>query len=84
MLRREGAGGKQSRCRSHVNWYEIQFPTTQSQEDDRFYTDVRLKGNGLDLVEVQDNGEGISPENYESIGARELHPQSPVSRFSHY
>jgi DNA mismatch repair ATPase MutL len=29
---------------------------------------VRFKNNGLDLIEVQDNGTGISPENYESVG----------------
>lgn len=30
--------------------------------------EVRFKNNGLDLVEVQDNGSGISPENYENVG----------------
>lgn len=31
-------------------------------------SEVRFKNNGLDLVEVQDNGSGISPENYENVG----------------
>lgn len=31
--------------------------------------DVRFKNNGLDLIEVQDNGGGIAPENYEGLGA---------------
>jgi LytS/YehU family sensor histidine kinase len=30
--------------------------------------EVRFKNNGLDSIEVQDNGSGISPENYENIG----------------
>jgi hypothetical protein len=33
-----------------------------------FYSEVRFKNNGLDLIEVQDNGTGISPENYENVG----------------
>ncbi|KAL8946818.1 MAG: hypothetical protein Q9222_006834, partial [Ikaeria aurantiellina] len=30
--------------------------------------EIRFKGNGLDSIEVQDNGTGISPENHETIG----------------
>lgn len=30
--------------------------------------DVRFKNNGLDLIEVQDNGSGIAPDNYENVG----------------
>ncbi|KAJ5496027.1 hypothetical protein N7539_001143 [Penicillium diatomitis] len=29
--------------------------------------EVRFKNNGLDLIEVQDNGSGISPDNYENV-----------------
>jgi signal transduction histidine kinase len=32
------------------------------------YAEIRFKNNGLDLIEVQDNGSGISPENYENVG----------------
>jgi len=31
-------------------------------------TEVRFKNNGLDSIDVQDNGDGISPENYETLG----------------
>ena len=31
-------------------------------------TDVRFKNNGLDAIEVQDNGSGIAPDDYETIG----------------
>lgn len=30
--------------------------------------DIRFKNNGLDLIEVQDNGKGISPDDYETVG----------------
>jgi len=30
-------------------------------------TDVRFKDHGLQAVEVQDNGDGISPDSYEAI-----------------
>ena len=30
--------------------------------------EVRFKNNGLDSIEVQDNGGGIAPENYENLG----------------
>ncbi len=33
-----------------------------------FTVDVRFKNNGLDSIEVQDNGGGVSPENYQTIG----------------
>lgn len=29
---------------------------------------MRFKSNGLDAIEVQDNGHGISPNDYETIG----------------
>ncbi|KAL8968446.1 MAG: hypothetical protein Q9183_002455 [Haloplaca sp. 2 TL-2023] len=32
--------------------------------------EVRFKGNGLESIEVQDNGTGISPENYASIALK--------------
>jgi DNA mismatch repair protein PMS2 len=33
---------------------------------------VRFKNNGLDSIEVQDNGHGISPNDYETIGMSNL------------
>ncbi|KAK2740564.1 hypothetical protein FQN57_006068 [Myotisia sp. PD_48] len=41
--------------------------------------DVRFKNNGLDSIEVQDNGYGISPSNYESVALK--HYTSKLSTF---
>ncbi|OJJ32461.1 hypothetical protein ASPWEDRAFT_116503 [Aspergillus wentii DTO 134E9] len=41
--------------------------------------EVRFKNNGLDLIEVQDNGSGISPENYENIALK--HYTSKLSSY---
>jgi DNA mismatch repair ATPase MutL len=30
--------------------------------------EVRFKNSGLDAVEIQDNGNGIAPEDFESVG----------------
>ncbi|UNI22092.1 ATP-binding mismatch repair protein [Purpureocillium takamizusanense] len=42
--------------------------------------DVRFKNQGLDLVEVQDNGSGIAPANYASIALK--HHTSKLSSYS--
>ncbi|KAF7171715.1 hypothetical protein CNMCM6106_006079 [Aspergillus hiratsukae] len=41
--------------------------------------EVRFKNNGLDSIEVQDNGSGISPENYEGVALK--HYTSKLSSF---
>ncbi|TQB73546.1 hypothetical protein MPDQ_005748 [Monascus purpureus] len=41
--------------------------------------DVRFKNNGLDLIEVQDNGSGIAPDNYENVALK--HYTSKLSSF---
>ncbi|KAL1965523.1 hypothetical protein VTN77DRAFT_5606 [Rasamsonia byssochlamydoides] len=41
--------------------------------------EVRFKNNGLDSIEVQDNGSGIAPENYESVALK--HYTSKLSTF---
>ncbi|KAJ5349141.1 DNA mismatch repair protein [Penicillium brevicompactum] len=41
--------------------------------------EVRFKNNGLDLIEVQDNGSGISPENYENVALK--HYTSKLSTY---
>lgn len=43
-------------------------------------TEVRFKNQGLDLIEVQDNGTGISPENHESLALK--HYTSKLSTYS--
>ncbi|RAH79879.1 Serinc-domain-containing protein [Aspergillus japonicus CBS 114.51] len=42
--------------------------------------EVRFKNHGLDLIEVQDNGSGIAPENYESLALK--HHTSKLSTFT--
>lgn len=42
--------------------------------------DVRFKNQGLDSVEVQDNGDGISPHNYENVALK--HYTSKLSAYS--
>ncbi|TQV96626.1 hypothetical protein V2A60_002987 [Cordyceps javanica] len=42
--------------------------------------DVRFKNQGLDSIEIQDNGSGISPANYESVALK--HHTSKLSTYS--
>jgi DNA mismatch repair protein PMS2 len=42
--------------------------------------DVRFKNQGLDSIEVQDNGDGISPHNYETLALK--HHTSKLSTYS--
>ncbi|KAM0325551.1 hypothetical protein ACHAQA_007538 [Verticillium albo-atrum] len=42
--------------------------------------DVRFKNQGLDSIEVQDNGSGISPDNYEGLALK--HHTSKLATFS--
>ena len=41
--------------------------------------DIRFKNHGLDSIEVQDNGDGINPENYETIALK--HYTSKLSSY---
>ena len=45
-----------------------------------FSTDVRFKNQGLESIEVQDNGGGISPHNYETLALK--HHTSKLSTYS--
>lgn len=44
------------------------------------HTDVRFKNQGLESIEVQDNGDGISPHNYETVALK--HYTSKLSTYS--
>lgn len=44
------------------------------------WIDVRFKNQGLDSIEIQDNGSGISPANYESVALK--HHTSKLSTYS--
>jgi DNA mismatch repair protein PMS2 len=44
------------------------------------YPDVRFKNQGLDLIEVADNGSGIAPDNYSSVALK--HHTSKLSSYS--
>lgn len=44
------------------------------------FIEIRFKNNGLDLIEVQDNGSGISPDNYENIGLFSQSHQASIWR----
>jgi DNA mismatch repair protein PMS2 len=39
--------------------------------------EVRFKNNGLDSIEVQDNGSGIAPEDFQTIGTLLGSPKNP-------
>lgn len=43
--------------------------------------EIRFKNYGLESLEVIDNGDGISPDNYESIGSRTPSPSASYQRF---
>ena len=45
------------------------------------YTDVRFKSNGLDSIEVQDNGAGISDENFETVGKLVTEARCPATHY---
>ena len=42
-------------------------------------TEIKFKENALDGLEVIDNGSGIAPENYESLGKLHLRKAGGVS-----
>jgi DNA mismatch repair protein PMS2 len=44
------------------------------------FADIRFKNQGLDSIEVQDNGSGITPQNYESIALK--HHTSKLSNYT--
>lgn len=67
MLRCQRAGREQSRCRRNIHRY-APGASIPNLELTALSTEVRFKNSGLDAIEVQDNGSGISRDNYENIG----------------
>lgn len=54
-------------CLAHLHWLIYKL-------------DIRFKNQGLDLIEVQDNGSGISPANYDAVALK--HHTSKLSSYS--
>lgn len=44
--------------------------------------EIRFKSNGLDSIEIQDNGTGISKDNYETIGRCIMYPNCLICSFT--
>jgi len=78
VFRCEGASREQSGCRSDEHWYGP--ATAKSAHSDPVCADVRFKNQGLESIEVQDNGGGISPQNYETLALK--HHTSKLSTYS--
>ena len=55
-------------------WFQVNFLQPQA------FLQVRLKEYGSELIEVADNGHGLSPENYESAAMK--YCTSKISSFS--
>lgn len=64
-------------CCCVVVW--IEFPDEQ-QDAGAKHVEVKLKEFGLDLIEVCDNGSGVSPSNYEGLALK--YHTSKLSTFS--
>ena len=46
----------------------MHFPTIQSVCSSRYVQDIKFKEHGVKSFEVSDNGSGISPDDYETVG----------------
>lgn len=80
MLCRKRAGGKQHRRRSHdCRFVPFTPPSPSTSPSKLTRADVRFKNQGLDSIEVQDNGSGISSRNYASIALK--HYTSKLSTY---
>ncbi len=56
---------------------------TSASRTKTIFADIRFKNNGLEAIEVQDNGAGISSDDYETIGdTRFRHAYKPLSLIS--
>ena len=80
MLGSKGACGEQLGCWCNSHRYAER--KTRSREFSYAYTDVRFKSNGLESIEVQDNGAGISTENFETVGKLITEARRPTAHRS--
>lgn len=58
----------------------LRDPTSLTHIVNSHHTDVHFKNQGLDLIEVRDNGAGISPANYASVALK--HHTSKLSSYA--
>lgn len=82
VLGGQGTGGEWPRRRRNEHRYDQR---ASSEEQDLLTAlfhrqDVRFKNQGLDSIEVQDNGGGISPDNYESLALK--HYTSKLTKYA--
>jgi DNA mismatch repair protein PMS2 len=70
MFGGEGTGGEQPGCRRQKYRYLCHTLAPMEIVANGCMADVRFKNYGLDSIEVQDNGDGIAKDNYETVALK--------------